>query len=128
MNLLTYIVLVGGGGALGALARAGVGWAFVERFGTGAIGTLTVNIVGCLLFGAAKAAVDRLGWGTESGRLFLFTGFLGAFTTFSSFEADIFALWTEDLRIWSAAYLAASVIGGLFAFVVGYLVVSKLSS
>ena len=126
MNLLVNIALISAGGALGALGRAGIGWVFIEKFGTGALGTLAANLIGCLAFGAAKAAVDRFDWGTEQGRVFLFTGFLGAFTTFSAFEADIFTLWSDEMHMWSALYLAASVIGGLICFAAGYFVVSRM--
>ncbi len=127
MSFLVNAALIAGGGATGALARAGVGWFFAEKVGIGVLGTLTANLLGCLLFGAAKAAVDQVDWGSEQGRTFLFTGFLGAFTTFSTFEADLFKLWGEGTTGWAAAYLAVSVIGGMAAFYAGYLAVSRLS-
>ena len=126
MGLLVNILLISGGGASGALARAGVAWLFVERVGVGPLGTLVVNLLGCLLFGAARAAVDQFEWGTDQQRTFLFTGFLGAFTTFSTFEADVFTLWTEEMRLWSALYVVASVVGGIACFVAGYLIVSRV--
>lgn len=128
MSLLAQFALIAAGGALGALARAGLGWGIIAKFGIGALGTLGVNLLGCLLFGAAKAAVDTVDWGSEGSRIFLFTGFLGAFTTFSTFEADLFTLWTDELRLWSIVYVAASVLGGIAAFAVGYVVVSRLST
>lgn len=126
MGFLLNILLIAGGGASGALARAGVGWLFVEKVGVGALGTLTVNLLGCLLFGAARAGVEQFEWGTDQQRTFLFTGVLGAFTTFSTFEADVFTLWTDELRFWSVLYVFASVVGGILCFVVGYFLVARL--
>ncbi len=119
--------MVASGGAAGALSRWGIGAAAL-KLGQGApIGTLAANLLGCLLFGMAKAAVDALGWGSPELRMFVFTGFLGAFTTFSTFEADAFGLWQVDQRGWAIAYLLGSVVGGLAMFLLGFWMMQKVS-
>ncbi len=91
------ILLVGAGGFLGATLRYLLGgWvqrtAITARGMTFPLGTLAVNVLGCLLFGLlATLAADRLALGVEA-RLLLFTGVLGAFTTFSTFGYDAVAL------------------------------------
>jgi CrcB protein len=119
-------MLVAMGGACGALGRFGVGEA-VLKFGWGApLGTLAANMIGCFLIGAARAGVDIAEWGSPELRVFVFTGFLGAFTTFSTFEADSFGLWKLGERGWSVAYLFGSVGGGLLMFLFGWFLVERL--
>ena len=80
------ILMLAGAGALGTLARYGTGL-FVERHATGVFPwpTLVVNIVGCFLFGLLYAlAEERLSWQGDA-RIVVLTGFMGAFTTFSTF-------------------------------------------
>ena len=91
------------------------------------LGTLVVNLAGCLLIGMATAAVDTMGFSRPELRIFVFTGFLGAFTTFSTFEADAFGLWRLGERSLSIAYLLGSVGGGLLCFLVGWFVVERLA-
>lgn len=83
MNKLLLIAL---GGALGTLLRYLAGGAVQRLAGASfPMGTFAVNMLGCLLFGAVYAALEsRLGAAAEL-RLFLLTGFMGAFTTYSTF-------------------------------------------
>ena len=128
MTVWLKVVLVGTGGALGARARWGIG-ELALKFGHAApLATLCVNLLGCFLIGGAKAAIDAAGWGTPELRIFLITGVLGAFTTFSTFEADTFGLWRVDQRGWAIAYLFASVIGGLVMFVGGWWLTQRIAS
>ena len=128
MTIWLKMLFVASGGALGALARWAVGEGAL-RLGYGApIGTLAVNLLGCFLIGVAKAAVDVFDWGSPELRMFVFTGLLGAFTTFSTFESDIFVLWRVDERAWAVAYLFGSVAGGLAVFLLGYWSMQRLSS
>jgi len=105
------LVFVGGG--LGALSRHAVGRATLHAFGPGfPWGTLTVNVVGSFLIG-------------QSARLFLVTGFLGGFTTFSAFSLDALTLWERDP--WMAGvYVTASVLLSFAAIVAG-VVLSRLA-
>lgn len=111
------ILLVAIGGALGAVARYGVGR--VLPMGDWPHATLTVNVVGGLLMGLLTGWLAfRGGAGQESVRLFAAVGVLGGFTTFSAFSLET-ALMIERGRIgMAAAYVGLSValsVAALFA-------------
>lgn len=125
MNFWLKVGLVALGGSFGTLLRFGVYELVVPR-ASNWWATFTVNILGCLVFGALKAAVDVADWGSLEVRAFLFFGVLGAFTTFSTFEADFFGLWTEGSRMTAITYVSGSVIAGLIAFVMAHALTSRL--
>lgn len=120
------IALIATGGALGALVRAGLGGLILARFGHAPLGTLAANLIGCALMGAAKGAVELHQWGSPELRALVFAGFLGALTTFSTFEADGVALWQSGQRALSIFYVTGSVLGGLASFGLGWWLVSRL--
>ncbi len=105
------VLWVAAGGALGSVARYLVSvWAVLQWGAAFPWGTLIVNVLG-------SAAIGVLGGIGLSGdlRLFLITGILGGFTTFSAFSLETGVLW--DRAPWLAvAYVAASLILGLSAF------------
>jgi len=109
------IVVVALGGALGATARYAVDVA-AERWGIALPwATLAVNILGCALMGLLVAYVlanpaRHLLW-----RPFLGVGVLGGFTTFSAFAADAVLLADKGAGVTSAAYVVATLAGGLLA-------------
>ena len=88
-------LLIGIGGALGAMARHGVSVASHARYGADPfpVSVLIVNVLGCLLAGvlAGLLASTRVHLPTEA-RTFLMVGLLGGFTTFSAFGVDTFTL------------------------------------
>lgn len=87
-------LIVALGGGVGAFVRYAVGVS-VERFhgGTFPVGTLVVNTVGCLLIGWLAGGFDERGIGSgHSVRLFLLTGILGGFTTYSAFGYETLVL------------------------------------
>ncbi|MBF0620120.1 MAG: fluoride efflux transporter CrcB [Candidatus Omnitrophica bacterium] len=83
------IVLIFTGGGLGALVRYFLS-SFLQR-GIFPVGTVAVNLIGCLCIGALWALHERCSFAPEA-RLFLFVGILGGFTTFSSFSLETFNL------------------------------------
>jgi CrcB protein len=126
--LAIFLVFLGGG--IGAAIRHGVNVASAEWFGTGfPWGTMIVNVVGSFIIGALAAYFAFRGdamW-TQPLRLFLATGILGGFTTFSAFSLD-FALMFERGEIGQGvAYVLASVALSLVAIFAGLFVVRSLA-
>ncbi len=114
-----YLIVFLGAGIGGAL-RHGVNLASAKVFGLEfPYGTLIVNIVGSLLMGALAGYFAFRTGVPQHMRLFLTTGILGGFTTFSAFSLDA-ALLMERHAYWSAAmYVAGSVVLSLVALFVG---------
>ncbi len=115
---MNAIVAIAAGGALGALLRHGANIGAVKLMGHGfPYGTLAVNIVGSFAMGICIAVFAHYWHPSEAMRYFLITGFLGAFTTFSTFSLDFANLWERGAYLHSAFYLGSSVIlsiAGLF--------------
>lgn len=129
MSLWVKIGLVALGGAAGALARTGLSEWIYDRAGDGfAWGTLAVNLLGCLLIGMARAGVETADWGNPELRTLVFSGFLGAFTTFSTFEADAMTMWKSGQRALAGVYLGGSVLGGLIAFILGWYLIARTAA
>ena len=110
------------GGALGALARWGVGTGLPHPPGAWPWATVTVNLTGCLAIGVVLAVLLDRSPDHPWLRPFLATGVLGGYTTFSAFAVD--AVQLADAGRWPVAvgYLLVSVVGGLAAVVLGLLV------
>jgi CrcB protein len=113
-----YLIVFLGGG-IGAALRHGVNLGSARLFGTAfPYGTLTVNVVGSLAMGALAADFAFKGDASQHWRLFLTTGILGGFTTFSAFSLDAVVLYERGELGAAALYVLTSValsIGGLFA-------------
>lgn len=108
------------GGAAGSLARYALsGWA--QRLGSGfPWGTLAVNALGCLLFGFLwSLAEGRAAW-TPATRSAVFIGFLGAFTTFSTYAFETAELMRGAQWAAAAANLAAHNLIGIAALMGGW--------
>ncbi|MDA1264372.1 MAG: fluoride efflux transporter CrcB [Planctomycetota bacterium] len=82
------LVLVGLGGAVGALLRYGASVQLQSIGGTFPAATLVVNVIGCLAIGAALGMTGRATELPETWRLFLVVGLLGSLTTFSTFGKE----------------------------------------
>ena len=114
--------LVGGAGLAGVLARYGIGKATLhtEQLLWSTVG---INIVGSFLLGLLAAEH----WFSRDLREALGVGFLGGFTTFSTFSVQI-VLDVDGGEPWRAlAYLMASVVGGVAAAACGYVLGRKLA-
>ncbi len=122
---MNSVIMVFLGGGLGAVARYGVNQAALARFGPELPwGTLTVNVVGSLAMGMLWAVVAaQLDTFPVEVRVFLATGFLGGFTTFSAFSLDAFHLWQRGDAMIAVAYAAASVALSVGALAVGFALV-----
>lgn len=112
-------LLVALGGAIGSLARYAVNLWTVRAFGLGfPWGTLTVNVVGGFVMGMLAALLTLRG-GSSEAKLFLMTGVLGGFTTFSAFSLDAVSLWERGEGSAAAVYVIASVAVSIAALVGG---------
>ncbi len=87
--MLRTLTLLAAAGAIGTLGRFGIGSA-LARFGGGGFpwATFLVNAIGCFLFGLVAALAEERGILSAESKLIVLTGFLGAFTTFSTFAFD----------------------------------------
>jgi CrcB protein len=111
---------VAAGGALGSVARHWVGVMALRHLGAEfPWGTLTVNVLGSAVIGVIGGVIAAGTMLAPELRLFLVTGILGGFTTFSSFSLDTGALFERSPAL-AAAYLVASILGGLTAFALGW--------
>jgi CrcB protein len=112
-----FIVFLGGG--LGAALRHGINILVGRTFGNGfPYSTLLINMTGSLIMGLVVAYFAFKGEASQHWRLFLTTGILGGYTTFSAFSLDAALLYERGAIGLAALYVAASVllsIGGLFA-------------
>ena len=108
---MTHLLAVALGGALGALGRYGVnGLIFPlvgERF---PLGTLVVNVLGSVLMGICYVLIIEKAILPLEMRNILMVGFLGAFTTFSTFSLDTLALWQNGQLLLALAYVFASLV------------------
>jgi CrcB protein len=113
-----YLIVFLGGG-IGAAIRHGVNLASARTLGTAfPYGTLLINITGSLIMGLAAAYFAFKGDASQHWRLFMTTGILGGYTTFSAFSLDAALLYERGEIGMAAVYVTASVavsIVGLFA-------------
>lgn len=117
---MNNVLLVAAGGAFGASARHLVGIASLRVFGASfPYGTLIVNVVGCFVMGIFIGLLAARFQGSEALRLFVATGFLGGFTTFSAFSLDFTVLWDRGETAVAIGYVAVSVLVSLGALAAG---------
>lgn len=114
------ILLVALGGAIGSVARHLTGTLSLRLFGPGfPWATLAVNVVGSFAIGFLIELIARRLNASMELRLFIVTGILGGFTTFSSFSLDVASLYERGDLMLAFAYLAATIIIGLGAVFAG---------
>ena len=122
------IVAVGGGAAIGAWMRWGLGIALNSLFPTLPLGTLAANLTGGLLMGVAMEIMAREAVMSPELRLLMTTGFLGGLTTFSTFSAEAVNLLMRQQYGWSLALISAHLGGSLVMTVLGIASVRALTS
>lgn len=120
------ILLVGLGGFIGSVARYKLGGLVLhltaqERF---PYSTFAVNVLGCLVIGLLAGLTERYELFGPGTRLFLFTGLLGGFTTFSAFGLDAVFLVRRGELLVAALYAGASVVLGITAVWLGLKLIS----
>ena len=114
---------VGGGAALGAWLRWGLGIAL--NINMLPMGTLIANLSGGLLMGMAMAYFMNATADNEL-RLFVMTGFLGGLTTFSAFSAEAFTFLQKAQYAWAAGHILSHVFGSLLMTAIGFTLIHSL--
>ncbi len=132
MRVALYSYLfVAVGGAIGAMARFALN-VFMQRDVDFPLGTLTANLLGCLLMGAISQLISGNTWINEAGlipdqyRLLFAVGFCGSFTTLSSLVLEMNTLLQKNELFYSFAYFMGTLIGGFACFYVGIVCVRML--
>ena len=117
---MKLIFVIGIGGFLGSVFRYLLSLLIHTKTTTNfPIGTLIVNILGCFFIGIVLGFFEK-GQISNEWKLFLATGLLGGFTTFSAFSSETFVLLREGFIGYALFYIFASVIFGLLATYFAY--------
>lgn len=117
---IVELIWVGFGGGIGAIARYAMGKGIADRANSiFPYGTFTVNVIGAFLIGVLFAMLVERGIGHPHLRLLLVTGFLGGFTTFSTYTIE--AVNLMEAGSWNTAllYVLGSNLLGLLACAAG---------
>lgn len=116
---MNYLIVFLGAG-IGGAGRHGVNVLAARLFGTAfPAGTLVINVLGCLLIGIVAGTFAFRGHLPQEMRLFLTTGILGGFTTFSAFSLDAALLWERGETGLAALYVGGSLVLSLAAVAAG---------
>jgi CrcB protein len=117
---MKQVILVGTGSFLGGITRYLISHLVREKFlSVFPYGTLVVNITGCLLIGIVFGYSEK-GMLNHDWKLFLATGLLGGFTTFSAFSNESLSLMRMGNTYAALIYIAASVVLGILATLMGF--------
>ncbi len=119
----TLLVFIGSG--IGGAARHLVGFASLRLLGPNfPYGTLAINIAGSALMGLVVGLFAAFGSGNHDLRLFLATGIIGGFTTWSTFTLDAVTLWERGQPVAALAYVLGSLIAS-FTLMAAVLVMAR---
>jgi len=122
----TGFLAIGFGGAIGCWLRWLLGYLLSPIFPTVPLGTLAANLIGGLLMGCAMGVWDHFQTLPPELRLFVFTGFLGGLTTFSTFSAESSTLLLRQQYLWFGAHIALHLVGSISLTVLGIILTRSL--
>ena len=132
MRLAVYSYLfVAVGGAIGAMARFGLN-VFLQRDVEFPWGTLTANLLGCLVMGIIAQLISGTAWFNDAGiipdqyRLLFAVGFCGSFTTLSSLVLEMNTMLQKNEIFYSFSYFIGTLIGGFACFYLGIMCVRMM--
>jgi CrcB protein len=114
----SYLIVFLGAG-LGGMLRHGINRVALAIGSTFPWNTLGINITGCIVMGMTAGWFAFKGETSQGMRLFLTTGILGGYTTFSAFSLDAALLWERGQERAAVAYVATSVIASLIGVFAG---------
>ena len=115
------IALIAALGALGTLARYGIATLVQRNTQSGfPYGVMAVNLVGSFLFGVVWALSEEKGWLGENARVVVLVGFMGAFTTFSTFAFDNMQMARASQWAWLTANILVSNLAGVALVFAGF--------
>ncbi len=121
------VVIIGIGGFFGAIARYGAALWIGQRWGRSfPLGTFVINITGSFLIGLLMSLFTERFMVNPQWRLMLIVGFLGAYTTFSTFEYETGALLKDGEWMIAAVNIVLSVFAGLLALKAGEILAKSL--
>ena len=125
---MMVILYVGVGGMIGAVSRYLIGGFIQQSIGNGSfpLGTLSVNILGCLLIGLLAGLSESRHVFSPEVRALLLVGLLGGFTTFSAFGLETVTLIRDGYILNAVSNVAVQVVVGIFAVWVGIWVVKLI--
>lgn len=113
-------LLIAVGGALGAIARYQIGALAAQRFGMRfPVGTLFINISACFLIGFSVEFLNRHADIDPAWRYLIPVGFIGAYSTFSTYEWEIWMDFTSGAFWTGVLYMVVSLVAGIVAVGVG---------
>lgn len=117
---MKILLAIGAGSFIGGVCRFLLSQFIQTKFPSSfPIGTFAVNVIGCLLIGAVYGLFLKNSLSNE-WRLFLATGILGGFTTFSAFSYETFELVKTGRMSFALLYVCASILVGLAATLIGW--------
>ena len=129
MHVILYSYLfVAAGGAIGAIARFALN-VFLQRDVEYPWGTLTANLLGCLVMGLIAQLIAGTTWFNDAGiipdqyRLLFAVGFCGSFTTLSSMVVELNTMLQKNEIFYSFSYLVGTLVGGFACFYLGIVVI-----
>jgi fluoride exporter len=119
-GVFVKLFLLGIAGAAGALARYALA-GLVQRFGNGSFpyGTMVVNLLGCFLFGIIWALAEERMLISSQTRIILLVGFMGAFTTFSTFAFETTQMLRDSEWTFAAINMVFHNVLGILVLVIG---------
>lgn len=124
---MTNIVIIGVGGFIGAVARYGIAIWIGQRWGRSfPLGTFIINVTGSFLIGLLMTVMAERFTENPQWRLFLVVGFLGAYTTFSTFEYETGALLKDSEWLYAGLNVVLSVVVGFAALKLGEVIAKSI--
>jgi CrcB protein len=126
-GMIKTLIIIGTGGFIGSVARYLLAGYITKQYApVFPLGTMIVNIAGCLLIGVFYALAERSNVFTPEWRIFLTTGFCGGFTTFSTFSFESIKLLETGAFLGASLNVAISVVAGFAATSLGILLVKSI--